>query len=599
MKNLRMRGQRPSLWIALVVPLLVFALACGAADEPTATATVAATATPTQSTGPAATPTPTRPGPVATPTPTTVAPPTATTSAMAQPQYGGSLFLPTSYFPESYDAHIAGSNTTAMAEYAGKVYTNIFINTGPSPLESFAECEICDTNGWVLEDGGKTWVINMIQGIMFSNGKEMTSADVKYSLRKIMGQVDGVASPRVGVIKEYIDSIDTPSRYQVKINLVRPSAFVPVVLGMTHGGNIFPEGTSRDDLKTTLVTSGPYLLDEEVKGVSWSLKRNPDYFKAGLPYLDGIELVKVLDVTSRHAAFLTQKTMYTFQDSIQFLPQLRQMVEDGKIDHVLQLAYCGPYGEYMNVTKPPFDDIKMRQAMNLTIDREEMGVVMFPGLDLHAQLLYYTEDYFWGTPEEEIWNVVPGWGTGAKKQQEIDEARQLVKDAGYPNGIDVEFMVRTAGPVQAYHDLVAQVLGEVGINTSYDIVDGPTQIDRMLNLEYQFQHYLFCVPTKDPDDVVGTYWVTGASRNTVGYSNSEVDRLYLLMSAETDPMKRREFFHAIQDIIVVQDVAYAPLSNKNGNHWFWKELQGRVWGPDVNWHASSGFHRAEGLWLQQ
>jgi len=608
MRRFLTRSKRPSLWIALVVPLLVFALACGAAEEPTATPTTAPDkAAPTATTAPAAaaptaTPVPAADdaGPVATPTPTAV--PVAKPAVEEEEiQRGGKLFIPTSYFPESYDAHIAGSNTTAMAEYAGKVYTNLFINTGPSALESYAECEICKPGdgGWVISDGGKTWTINMIEGIKFSTGQEMTSADVKYSLQKIMGQIDGVAAPRVGSIKEFIDSVETPDKYTVVIKLLRPSDFVAKALGMSHGGNIFPDGTTRDDLKSTLVTSGPWNMVKEVKGTSWKLEANKDYFKKGMPYLDEVELVRVMDATSRHAAFLTHKTPYTFQDSLQFQPQLQKMVEDGKIYHKLQKAYCGPWGEYMNVTKPPFDDIKMRQAMNLTMDRVEIGSVMFPGLPVNQALLYFTSDYFWGQPDEEVWNVIPGWGTGAKKVQEIEDAKQMIKDAGYPDGIDVKFMVRTAGPVRAYHDLVRQVLTNVGMRTEYDIVDGPTQIDRMLKLEYQFQHYVFCVPTKHPDDMVGTYWVTGASRNTVGYSNTDVDALFVKMSSELDPAKKRDLFHEIRDTIVVKDQAYAPLANKDGNHWFWKDYMGVVYGPDVNWHASSHFHRSETTWFKK
>ena len=578
MKNLLIRGRHPSLWIALVVPLLVFALACGAADEPTATPTATATV-----------------GPLATPTPTTEAPPTPTTPAEGQPVYGGRITLTNSWYPTDYDSHVTGSGT-GMWNYAPKWGNQVFINREGSEIE----CEICVPNGWNLENAGKTIVIDMIQGIKFHDGQEMTSADVKYSLEKIMGRVDGIVSPRVGVSKEYIDTIDTPSRYQVKINMVRPSPFVPVVLAMSFS-TIYPEGTTREQLKEEPYGSGPWVLSKAIQGSSLTFDANPDYFKEGLPYLDGLDMVIVGDATSRYAGFLAHRDQIMSISSPQFLPQLNKLNSDGEITRYDVPGGCGPNFVAMNNLTEPFNDLKMRKAVNLAIDREELGEIEYQDRAI-PHLLYYGNGQDYETPVDQIWNVAPGWGTGAKKAQEIEEGKQWVIDAGFPNGIDIEQLAR--GPItqtgfRASHEPIQQMLAKVGINATLAVVDGSSHMERMANYDYVLQSYLFCVPTRDPDEIIGTYWVTGGARNWYVYSNPEVDRLFVLMSSELDPVKRKAIFFEIQDIIVIQDVAYAPIQRQFSTLWWWNTLNGVTPGPTGLAHQDSLNQHAELWWLSK
>ena len=597
MRTIPIRPSWQSLGMALLVPVLAFILACGPGQEPTPvpppvpTATAVPTATPTAAL--AATPTPTRPGPIATPTPTSVAVATPTPTPGVQPKKGGTLNLVAGNFTPNFDPQLLAVTPDYYASN-GKLYNNLMVNYSGSATE----CEICSEAGWTLENNGKSMVFNLRPGIKFHSGKELTSADVAYSLKMITGEIDGIVSPRGGVVKEYVQSIETPSKYVLRLNLLRPSPFVPKILAMATNA-IYQDGTTRVSLQTKDAGTGPFIVKNIVSGSNWTLVRNPDYFKVGQPYLDGVEIIYVADEATRNAAFFTHKTQWGNIGDQQYESRLNQMKAEGKATSFIEVGGCGPRFVGMNHMKPPFNDVRMRQAVNLAVDRAAIANVwastgILPAV-VSAFMFNETEEF--GTPKEKVWNIYPGWGTGDKKKQEIEQAKKLVIDAGYPKGIDIDQMTRAPIPVRYAPELVQQMLKEIGIRTTISIASATDHATRMSNLDYQIQSYIICITTRDPDEAVGQYWITGGSRNWVGYSNPEVDKLYVQMSSELDPVKRKELFYKIQETVILKDVGWVAMMSTDQPWFVWKELQGFTIGMSM--HSASGLHRADRLWINQ
>ncbi|MDO8750261.1 MAG: ABC transporter substrate-binding protein [Dehalococcoidia bacterium] len=607
MKSSAVSIYRWSLRVAIIAALVSLWLACGQAEAPTPTPTatptkapaatatpttaVAATVTPTKA--PAATATPTPVGPVATPTPTLVATPIPTPGD--QPRYGGILTQVQASYTPNFDAQLLSATPEYFAN-TGKLYTNLLVNYQGSNIE----CEVCSE--WHLENNGKTMVFTLIPGIKFHNGQEMTSADVVYSLKMIIGEIDGLVSSRAGALKEYVQSIEAPSKYEVRLNLLRPSPFVPKILSVA-AAVIYRNGTTRDALNKADSGAGPFIVKRLIGGAGWELERYPDYFKKGQPYLDGYKTTVVVDLTTRAAAIVTGNAhldRYNL-DIKQFEPQFLALESQGKLKRYYDLGACGINQVMMNNAKPPFNNLKMRQALNLALDRTDIANVSF-GANIAPwvpQLLSFEPRQEFGTPAEKIWNVVPGWGTGVKKQQEIEQAKQLVKDAGYTSGIDnVDQMISgyTTYP-QESHDLIQQELAQVGIRTKFSFSPAVAQREqRLSNLDYTTFYYLVCVITRDPDEAIGGYFLTGGARNWFGYTNPEVDKLYVQMSSELDPVKRKELFYQIQDIIVVKDVALAPTPASQGLIWVSAKVHGYALGLSL--HSGSGLARSDRLWLK-
>ncbi|MSQ22235.1 MAG: hypothetical protein EXR53_02870 [Dehalococcoidia bacterium] len=573
--------------VAMILPALLFALACGAAEPPAPTPTPVATATstPAPTAAPLATSTPTRPGPVATPTPTSVASPSPTPGV--QPKKGGVFRISGSDVPH-YDSQI--HSTQPYYNPLAKLYNNVFVNY----VDDKVECEICKE--WRLENSGKTMALTMIEGVKFHDGREMTSADVAYSLKKMTGEIDGISSPRCGVLREYVTSIETPSKYVLRINISRGAAFVPKALTIASCV-IYPDKTTRQDLQSQAFGSGPFLLKSAITGAGWKLERNPNYFKPGLPYLDSIEMPVTGGEPATIAAFYTGKIDYTGSRSpaAQYLPQLYKLRDDGRVNYRKGIAGCHPHGAFVVTTKPPFNDIKVRKAMNLALDRVAWSNTVYNG-DTVPQLLF-TADSDFGRPSSEIWNVLPGWGTGAKKQQEIEEAKKLLTEAGFPKGMDIPQMSATSGSTLTMNEAINQQLALAGIRTKMELTEAVERSNRELKLDYIILAWRYCQTTMDPDELIGQMFISGGSRNVSGYINPEIDKMYAQMSGELDITKRKQLVRQMEDIIVLRDVVYGPMPEQFDEGFWWKRVKNHTFGLSSGF--ASGQYRADTIWVEQ
>ena len=214
--------------------------------------------------------------------------------------------------------------------------------------------------------------------------------------------------------------------------------------------------------------------------------------------------------------------------------------------------------------------------------------------------MFYEGDGALGRSESQVWNVLPGWGTGAKKQQEIEQAKQLVIDAGYPNGFDVDQMTygKSGTSTADNNDLLQQELGRIGIRATQEVLLQDVYIARMAKLDYAISSQSNRMTTNDPVEVIGAYWVTGAARGFSGYGNPEVDKLYIQMSAELDPAKRAALFHQIEEVIIFKDQGYAPTVGLLAEAFWWNRLQGVTIGMATHPTGNSGFDRGDLLWFK-
>jgi len=534
-------------------------------------------------------------GVYATPTSVTTAAPEA---IVREGKAGGSLNLASNYNMPYWDAQIQAN--VGMYYFTGKLYLTPFFN----PSGQKIECDICEDGKWGLEDGGKTIALSLKEGVNFHDGQEITALDVAHSIRKLLGQVDGVVSPRCGLAKEWVDKIDTPSRYEVKIRLFKASQFPTRILAASPCV-IYPDGTTREDLQNppigrTPYGSGPFILKEWLPQARTVYERNPDYFKQGLPYLDEVVIHFAGDTAAVMSAFITGRSDFygsLRRPGLTYYPDLDRLKAEGKIDSATHPAGNRPNGIFMNNSKPPFDDVNIRKAAFLAADRTEWCELAWDNACTTA-LLFSSGEGNWGRPEEEIWNVVPGWGTGAKKQQEIEEAKALLAANGYPDGIELEQLnLMGRGILGRFAEIAQAQLARAGINSTMNVQNITEGYSRFAKLDYLFLASWFSQVTFDPSEAIGNTWITGGARNWIGYYNPEVDRLFPLMDAEVDPAKRRQLVQQIEDIVILQDFAHGVMPDTATEHFWWKRLNNAgLFGISPGY--GSGFHRQEDLWLE-
>ena len=487
--------------------------------------------------------------------------PSPSTAESTKPQQGGVLRRVVFTDPFSFDLHSTSSSVALMT--GAHFYNNLLWNPGGTVIE----CDVCSS--WAVEDDGRRILFHLRDNVAFADGHLLTSRDVKYSLRKMMGQVDNIVSPRAGVIREYIESIDTPDDTTVALNLYRPAAALPAMLTMQFASMV-REGATRQDLNDAPDGTGPFLLKSWVSASQLVLERNPTYFKEGLPYLDELHLIIIGNPVAGRAAFLTNKLDIGAGPNNDTLAQYEAKRDAGEIDWVEEISEFRPQGVMMNVTAPPFDNILLRQAVNLAIDRWGYMQVVHENRAEPA-LIFRAGIGSMRTPEEIT--AFPGFAQGQAKEAEREQARSLLAQAGFPDGLDVVLTVRNAPDYKIQGEFLSGELAKVGIRTTLELVESAALFPKVARLDYSIWGYWFGQTTNDPDEMWASYFLTEGSRNYLGYSNPEVDRLFIQQSVKLDPVERAQDNRQLEDIILA-DFPFAPTADHKRTLGWWSHANG-------------------------
>ncbi len=556
---------RPTFVVGMLTALGLVTLAACGSPEPTATPVPpAATATPRP-----ATPTPTTaPGVTATVVaqPTATAAPTPTPVPSVQPKRGGIVKQSGTEDPPTFDSHNATSS--AHNVHNAKLYSNLLWNPkGDEIVPDAAE-------SYTVSADGKVWTFKLRPNVKFQtgytpadprDGTPMTAKDVAYSLKKIMGLTDGVVSARSGWMKEFID-IDRPDNglevvdsLTLKVHLTQPFAGLSNILSIGFS-SIYPDGVTSQQLSRRPYGTGPFKIDlqNSQRGALWIYTRNPDYFKAGLPYLDGYRQVNMDGTAIIQTAFLTGKIdLSGGNPTLDNKTIFEQRVKSGQIYMLPYSTGCRPQVINMNSTKPPFNDKKLREAVNLAPDRVAYTQVVHDGW---AVPTLYLDTPGMGRTVAEI-EQMPGWRQ--PHDADVAAAKKIVSEL-YPKGLDVTMMTRNSSNYMTQGEFVAGELKKIGINVSIQILDSTVVFDRAAKLDYSLWNYYFCQTTGTPEELFGSYFLTGGSRNWIGYSDPKIDAGYRDLAATADPVVRKQKSQAMEKTIL-DFLPSAPLPVQTSN----------------------------------
>ncbi|MEE8442749.1 MAG: ABC transporter substrate-binding protein, partial [Dehalococcoidia bacterium] len=323
--------------------------------------------------------------------------------------------------------------------------------------------------------------------------------------------------------------------------------------------SIFPEDTTREMLQMRPYGAGPWKLKEFQRGSRWIYARNDDFFFEGRPYLDEWHHVNIRGAEVSQAAFLTnQVDIIDDNPSPDNLPLFEELISQGKVYQQPRTTAlgastgCRPQGINMNSYKPPFDDLRLRQAVNLAVDREAYIQVVHYG---NAVPHLWLETGGMGRSLEEIMEM-PGYRQ--PHDADLAEAKAIVAEL-YPNGLDVEMLTRDSSGYMRQAEFIAGELRKVNINVTINIQNSAVVFPAAQAGNYEIWAYWFCQTTGTAEELIGSYFITPGSRNWLGpYSNPEVDAGYLDMAATRDTAERKAKAIALEDLIMA-DMPSAPL----------------------------------------
>jgi peptide/nickel transport system substrate-binding protein len=230
-------------------------------------------------------------------------------------------------------------------------------------------------DSWEASDAVDEWIIHLRQGVEFHNGKTMTSADVVFSLQRVLNPDTG--SPAQPLIKD-IAEVTADGKYTVRLKLSQPNADLMYALNEYHVA-IVPEG--QVDYTGKPAGTGPWKVESHEPGMGSLFVRNENYFITDRPYIDEVEIFGIPDATARVNALLAGET-----DLISAVePQLVDLINESPDAEMLTIAGSAHPTYPMRADMEPFSNNDVRLAIKSAIDRQKFADLAFNGLATPAR----------------------------------------------------------------------------------------------------------------------------------------------------------------------------------------------------------------------
>jgi peptide/nickel transport system substrate-binding protein len=435
------------------------------------------------------------------------------------------------------------------------VYNNLVSYNPDHPVDNAEDLYGELAEKWAWSNGGKTLTFTLRRGVMWHDGKPFTAADVKYTFDLVRGGHPDKklrSSPRK-LWFEQVESITTNGDYEVSFNLKRPQ---PSLLSMTASGYmmVMPEHIDLAALRTTAVGTGPFILKEYTIEQRIVLEKNPNYFVKGRPYLDGISYVIIKDPSARATALATgQIDIFFPQEGI---PGIRDQVKSAFPQVVIKpVAQMGFYNIVVNTQKPPFNNLKLRQAVNYALNRHDFLKTQQGGT-IPGGVMVPAPYSPWGLSEADL-NKLPGWGDGAKDKA---ISRHLLAELGYgpEHPLKIKVSTRATTNFQNMAVWMLSQLKEVGIDPTLEVVESGIWFPKMERGDYEMAANMSGSAAEDPDVTFYEHFACGSPRNYSFYCNRDVQAEMDRQSQERDPKKRLLLVHDLDRKLQI-DVARAML----------------------------------------
>ena len=483
--------------------------------------------------------------------PATPGQPTEKPAAVQQPpakaSVGGTLKFGLSSDPPNLDPHV--TTGTAALNVKMMVYNGL--------ARYWRKAEIVPdlAESWSTPDD-RTYVFKLHKGVKFHDGTEMTAADVKASLERILDPKVG-ATKRADLqdIKEVQAEGDT-----VRLVLGKPNAALVAHLARPECA-ILPETAIKSgvDFNTTMLGTGPFKLTTREPGVQTVVEKNPSYFRQGLPKLERIAFVPYQDENTRVTAIRAGDV-----DLIEYVPwkDTVPLQQEPNIE-----VYSGEASAFMtllfNVRQKPFDDPRVRRAFGYAVNRQSIIDIVFFGRGSIMSGGVIPKGYWAYNPSlEGTWSYDP------------DRARALLREAGYGDGLQVKLTATSQyGMHQGSGEVVQAELRKIGVQADLELFDWAMTTEKRNKGEYQFLVHGLATDITDPDFLTPFFVTDGFYSKSTGFSDPEIDRMLAEGRSIQDQEKRRPIYLEIEKR-VLELAPWAYLSWREQSEAALKKVKG-------------------------
>jgi peptide/nickel transport system substrate-binding protein len=339
------------------------------------------------------------------------------------PKRGGTLTRASAWDPPVLDPRLTQSVGTFqfVGLTSNRLVRHVFADEATGASDLTLKGDLAES--WQASPDHRTWTFRLRQGVKWHNvpplnGRELVAADVKYCFEAYAKE--GVQSFNF----REIEGMEAPDKHTLRVHLNTPNVLFPQNLAEPIAVVFAREVLEEDgDLKKRLIGTGPFILKEHTRKVRVVLARNPDYYDKGRPYVDEYVILSTPDAATRLAAFRTGQSDFIWVAS----PSEVETVKKTNPSAVVQSYHntLAPFGLALAQDKPPFNDVRVRRAISMAIDRQKQVDTVFEGHGIPGWGVPYI--YYQDTPPT-LAQLGPWW------QHRPAEAKKLLAEAGHPNG---------------------------------------------------------------------------------------------------------------------------------------------------------------------
>jgi peptide/nickel transport system substrate-binding protein len=383
--------------------------------------------------------------------------------------------------------------------------------------------------GYTKSKDRKTYTFTLRKGVKFSNGQPMTSADVKFSIDDARAQSKGW-----GYLDAAIKNITVAGPDKVVFHLKYEWAPFVADIGLFSNG-IVPKnfaGETRKAFYAHPIGTGPFMWDKRVVGQSVTLKRNPNYWQKGKPYLDSVTWNYVSDDNTR------ELQLRGGQSQVDEFPPFNSITKLKSTSGVTMNLFPSTRTDYLEINEqyPPLADVHVRRAISYAIDRNALVKSVLFG---------------YGTPANSFLPPqVPFYDKGAPGlQYNMAKAKAEMAKSKYPKGFKVTLLVGAGAQVEsATGQILQQSLKQLGIDVTFKQQDTSTEFANIQAMKYELGFSYWTMDIADPDELV-TFAIDptgGAKQFYTGYDNPTVVKLSHQAQRETNPAVRAKLYAQIQ-----------------------------------------------------
>lgn len=444
---------------------------------------------------------------------------------------------------------------------------------------------------WESSKDGLTWTFHLRDGLKWSDGSDLTANDFVYSWKRVcdpmvaapyaetvLGMVEGFDEAVAGNLDALQVSAPDDSTFEVKLSA--PCTFFEslaafATLSPVQQATVEANGDAWAVDASTYISNGPFYVTEWVPGSHIIMSKNPYYWNADAVKLGSIKFNLIEDSNAAYSAYQSGEVLMIKDVPTEEIPSLTGN-EDFFVDPII-----GTYYISYNTQIEPFNNLLVRKALNLAIDREYVANTIMQGT--YSPATNFMGPGWIDTDGSSFMENANGGEPYMSANADIEGALAALEEAGYPNGEGLPVLHYSTNDA-GYHKPVAEYLqsawAEIGITLEVEVVEWSSFTPMRRNGDYEIARNGWVGDYADPSNMLDLLYSTNGN-NDGKFSNADYDAAMDVARSTVDPQERSAALHQAEDIMM-SEYACIPLAYYND---FWLQS------PKIEgaWHSAYGY----------